>query len=146
MPRYLVSFDDGSMDHIPREDLPSVGEAARQVVRDAKAVTSGLLAVRDLAGPVGEDGNGYPPALDLARIGPGHLPGWTARSRGIANEASGFDVAADQANVPLEYAPLGGVDGLFYGEHRSFVRRPRRECRSGKRARKAQQQRESWPP
>ena len=37
MPRYLISFDDGSMDHIPDEDWPSVGEAAHGVVRDAKA-------------------------------------------------------------------------------------------------------------
>ncbi|MET3651999.1 YciI family protein [Dyella japonica] len=34
--RYLISFDDGSMDHIPAEDLPSVGEAAHEVLRDAK--------------------------------------------------------------------------------------------------------------
>jgi len=37
MPRYLISFDDGSMDHIPEEDWPAVGEAAHEVVRDAKA-------------------------------------------------------------------------------------------------------------
>ena len=37
MPRYLVSFDDGSMDHILDEDLPAVGDAARSVVREAKA-------------------------------------------------------------------------------------------------------------
>lgn len=37
MHRYLISFDDGSMDHIPEADLPAVGEAARGVVRDAKA-------------------------------------------------------------------------------------------------------------
>lgn len=37
MPRYLVSFDDGSMSHIPDQDLPAVGQAARAVVRDAKA-------------------------------------------------------------------------------------------------------------
>ena len=37
MPRYLISFDDGSMDHIPDEDWPSVGEAAHTVVREAKA-------------------------------------------------------------------------------------------------------------
>ena len=35
--RYLISFDDGSMDHIPAQDWPSVGEAAHAVVRDAKA-------------------------------------------------------------------------------------------------------------
>jgi hypothetical protein len=37
MPRYLISFDDGSMDHIPEEELPTVGESARAVVREAKA-------------------------------------------------------------------------------------------------------------
>ena len=35
--RYLISFDDGSMDHIAEEDLPTVGESARAVVREAKA-------------------------------------------------------------------------------------------------------------
>ena len=37
MARYLISFDDGSMDHIPDEDWPAVGEAAHAVVREAKA-------------------------------------------------------------------------------------------------------------
>ena len=37
MPRYLLSFDDGSMDHIPEQDWPAVGESAHAVVRDAKA-------------------------------------------------------------------------------------------------------------
>ncbi|HEV8501203.1 MAG TPA: YciI family protein [Casimicrobiaceae bacterium] len=37
MPRYLISFDDGSMDHIPDEDWAAVGEAAHAVVREAKA-------------------------------------------------------------------------------------------------------------
>lgn len=36
MPRYLISFDSGSMDHIPDEDWPAVGEASHEVVRDAK--------------------------------------------------------------------------------------------------------------
>lgn len=35
--RYLISFDDGSMDHISDDDLPSVSEAAHKVVREAKA-------------------------------------------------------------------------------------------------------------
>jgi hypothetical protein len=34
--RYLVSFDDGAMDHIPADDMESVGEAAHAVVREAK--------------------------------------------------------------------------------------------------------------
>ena len=37
MPRYLISFDDGSMDHIPEEDWAAVGEAAHAVVREAKS-------------------------------------------------------------------------------------------------------------
>ena len=37
MPRYLISFDDGSMDHIPDQDWPAVGESSHAVVRDAKA-------------------------------------------------------------------------------------------------------------
>lgn len=37
MPRYLISFDDGAMDHIPDEDWPAVGEAAHAVVREARA-------------------------------------------------------------------------------------------------------------
>ena len=37
MHRYLISFDDGAMDHIPEQDLPMVGEAARVLVREAKA-------------------------------------------------------------------------------------------------------------
>ena len=36
MPRYLISFDDGSMDHIPDEDWPEVGEASHAVVQEAK--------------------------------------------------------------------------------------------------------------
>ena len=37
MPRFLISFDDGSMDHISNGDLGAVGEAVRVVVREAKA-------------------------------------------------------------------------------------------------------------
>jgi hypothetical protein len=36
MPRYLISFNDGSMDHIPDQDWPTVGEESRAVVREAK--------------------------------------------------------------------------------------------------------------
>lgn len=35
MTRYLISFDDGTMD-VPEEDLPAVAEAAHRVLRDAK--------------------------------------------------------------------------------------------------------------
>jgi hypothetical protein len=35
MTRYLISFDDGAMDHIPAEEMPAVGEAAHAVVQEA---------------------------------------------------------------------------------------------------------------
>ena len=35
MTRYLISFDDGAMDHIPDEDWPAVGKAAHAVVQEA---------------------------------------------------------------------------------------------------------------
>jgi hypothetical protein len=34
MTRYLISFDDGAMDHIPAEDLPAVSEAAHAVQQE----------------------------------------------------------------------------------------------------------------
>lgn len=60
MPRYIISFDDGSMDHIAESDLPAVGEAARAVVRQAKAAGvwifgGGLL--RQQAAVVATDGS-----------------------------------------------------------------------------------------
>ncbi|CAN5889500.1 hypothetical protein BH11PSE8_BH11PSE8_16330 [soil metagenome] len=36
MTRYLISFDDGSMAHIPDGDWAAVGEAAHAVVREAR--------------------------------------------------------------------------------------------------------------
>ncbi len=35
MTRYLISFDDGAMDHIPEADAPDVGKAAHAVVQEA---------------------------------------------------------------------------------------------------------------
>ena len=36
MPRYLISFEKGAMDHIPEEDFPEVGKAAHAVIQEAK--------------------------------------------------------------------------------------------------------------
>jgi hypothetical protein len=36
MTRYLISFDHGAMDHIPDEEGPAVGQAARAVVKEAR--------------------------------------------------------------------------------------------------------------
>jgi hypothetical protein len=35
MTRYLISFNDGAMDHIPDEDMPAVAKAAHAVVQEA---------------------------------------------------------------------------------------------------------------
>lgn len=35
MPRYLISFPSSAMDHIPRDEMPAVGEAAHAVVQEA---------------------------------------------------------------------------------------------------------------
>lgn len=59
MPRYLISFDDGSMDHIPDEDLPEVSEASRAVVREAKDAGAWIFGAglqRQQATIVGTDG------------------------------------------------------------------------------------------
>ena len=36
MPKYLISFEKGAMDHIPEEDFADVGKAAHVVVQEAK--------------------------------------------------------------------------------------------------------------
>jgi hypothetical protein len=35
MTQYLISFNDGAMDHIPAEDWPDVGKASHAVVQEA---------------------------------------------------------------------------------------------------------------
>ena len=37
MTHYLISFPSSAMSHVSDQDLPSVGESARAVIRDAKA-------------------------------------------------------------------------------------------------------------
>jgi hypothetical protein len=36
MPKYLISFEKGAMDHIPEGDFPEVGKAAHAVCQEAK--------------------------------------------------------------------------------------------------------------
>jgi hypothetical protein len=52
MPKYLISFEKGAMDHIPEEDFPAVGKAARAVCQEAKDagvfVFAGSLTSDDL--------------------------------------------------------------------------------------------------
>jgi hypothetical protein len=35
MTQYLISFNDGAMDHIPDEDMPDVGKASHAVIQEA---------------------------------------------------------------------------------------------------------------
>ncbi|MEW2378950.1 YciI family protein [Micromonospora sp. NPDC047812] len=59
MTRYLVSFDDGSMDHIRDEDLPEVNKATHAVMReavDAGVFVTGGGADRRKASIVATDG------------------------------------------------------------------------------------------
>ena len=59
MPRYLISFDDGAMDHIADEDLPAVSESSRAVVQDAKDAGVWIFGgglQRQRASVVGTDG------------------------------------------------------------------------------------------
>ena len=59
MPRYLISFDDGSMNHIPDEDWTVVGEDSHAVVREAKAAGVWIFGggvVRQQAALVATDG------------------------------------------------------------------------------------------
>jgi hypothetical protein len=63
MPRFLISFDDGSMSHIPDADWPAVGEASHAVVREAKAAGVWIFGggvLRQQATIVGTDGVATP--------------------------------------------------------------------------------------
>lgn len=76
MPRYLISFDDGAMGHIPEGDLPAVGEAAHAVTRAAQAAGvwifgGGLL--RQRATIVGVDGIARPGPAPEAKLAIGGL-------------------------------------------------------------------------
>ena len=60
MPRYLISFDDGSMDHIPEEDWPTVGEASHAVVWEIKQAGAWIFGggvLRQQASIVAADGS-----------------------------------------------------------------------------------------
>lgn len=59
MPRYLISFNDGAMDHIPAGDMPEVGKAAHAVCQeaaDAGVFVYGTGLERQRATVVGTDG------------------------------------------------------------------------------------------
>ena len=94
MPRYLISFDDGSMDHIPEEDWPAVGEAAHAVVREAKAAGIWIF------------GGGYPtPASDR------RCCRWDHHSRTLTGDKGGDRRVLDHRSAFARGgARLGGPD------------------------------------
>jgi hypothetical protein len=61
MTRYLITFDDGAMDHIPAEDWSAVGEASQAVVQELVdaglwVFAGGLELPRERASVVTTDG------------------------------------------------------------------------------------------
>jgi len=59
MARYLISFNDGAMDHIPDEDWPAVGAESHAVMREAVEAGVWVFAgglERQRASVVGIDG------------------------------------------------------------------------------------------
>jgi hypothetical protein len=71
MPRYLISFDRGAMDHIPDEDGPAVNAAAHAAVREA--IEAGVFVfaggVHDEVSEVAADGTVTNGSADKAYIG-----------------------------------------------------------------------------
>jgi len=66
MPRFLISFDDGAMDHIDAADLPAVADDAHAVVRAAKAAGAWIFGaglLRQQASHVAVDGRVTPGAV-----------------------------------------------------------------------------------
>lgn len=86
MPRYLISFDDGAMDHIHDEDWPAVGEASHAVVREAK--TAGVWVFggglrRQRTTRVGVDGTVSEGALPFSKamVGASRWSRWPLNRR-----------------------------------------------------------------
>ncbi len=71
MPRYLISFDRGAMDHIPDEDGPAVSEAAHAAVQEAMNAGVFVFAggVHDGVSVVTTDGTVTDGREDKAYIG-----------------------------------------------------------------------------
>src|SRR4028118_2243991 len=99
MQRYLISFDDGSMAHIPDEDWPAVGEASHAVVQEAKDAGVWIFGggvERQRASIVGTDGAG--PG------GAGLRTRWSRRPRTLGY---GSSAAASSASGQASSAPTG---------------------------------------
>ena len=59
MARYLISFNDGAMDHIPAEEIPDVAKAAHAAMHEAVNAGVWVFAAgleRQRASVVGTDG------------------------------------------------------------------------------------------
>ena len=105
MPRYLISFDDGSMDHIPEEDWPTVGEASRAVVRGSSRRALGSSAAGFC---VSRRASCRPTGRSLTAPSRRPRP-WSAASRSsksphATRRSSGRPRSPSPADVPKRYA------------------------------------------
>jgi hypothetical protein len=117
MTRYLISFNDGAMDHIPDEDWPDVGKASHAVVQDA--VNAGVFVFgagleRQRASVVATDGmvtdGPYPETKEV--IGGFSVVDVAAREEALAWAAK-FAVACRCAQEVRELMPDPETDAML---------------------------------
>jgi hypothetical protein len=117
MTRYLISFNDGAMDHIPDEDWPDVGKASHAVVQEA--VNAGVFVFgagleRQRASVVATDGmvtdGPYPETKEV--IGGFSVVDVAAREEALAWAAK-FAVACRCAQEVRELMPDPETDAML---------------------------------
>jgi hypothetical protein len=117
MTRYLISFNNGAMDHIPDEDWPDVGKAAHAVVQEA--VNAGVFVFgggleRQRASVVDTDGmvtdGPYPETKEV--IGGFVVVDVTSRDEALAWAAK-FAAACRCAQEVRELMPDPELDAML---------------------------------
>jgi hypothetical protein len=117
MTRYLISFNDGAMDHIPDEDWPDIGKASHAVVQEA--VNAGVFVFgagleRQRASVVATDGmvtdGPYPETKEV--IGGFSVVDVAAREEALAWAAK-FAVACRCAQEVRELMPDPETDAML---------------------------------
>jgi hypothetical protein len=117
MTRYLISFNDGAMDHIPDEDWPDVGKASHAVVQEA--VNAGVFVFgagleRQRVSVVATDGmvtdGPYPETKEV--IGGFSVVDVAAREEALAWAAK-FAVACRCAQEVRELMPDPETDAML---------------------------------
>ena len=117
MTRYLISFNDGAMDHIPDEDWPAVGKASHAVVQeavDAGVWVFGAGLQRQKASVVATDGTvtdgPYPETKEV--IGGFAIVDVSSREKAVAWAAK-FAVACRCAQEVRELLPDPEQDAML---------------------------------